>query len=198
MIQRLYCDALAEKRILPARGTSGVMSNALLETEASRFVVVKDSGARVKTDKIQICLSCGVKNRLSKAVLIGVNPVCGKCGGALRDLIYPPEFVEDSEYIDVDSDMFQYESWKTNVYQPQTARSSETYERKPPAPNSPFVSAPYEEKADDELMNKLFTRLLHDREKAFRIVNFLRQKHPTRSERWCWEKAIDDIDLDRR
>jgi hypothetical protein len=93
--------------------------------------------------------------------------------------------------------MFQYESWKTNVYQSHMSRAGETYETKQPEPNSSPVSAPYEEKADDELMNKLFIRLLHDHDKALRIVNFLKQKHPTRSERWCWEKAIEDIDRDR-
>lgn len=167
------------------------------EAEERRFVVIKDNDARVKTGKIQICLPCGVKNRLSKAVLIGLKPVCGKCGGALQDIVYPSEFI-DSEYVDVDSTTFQYESWKTNIYEPQAARASETYEPKQPAPIPQDVSAPYEEKADDELMNKLFVRLLQDREKAFRIVNSLKQKHPTRSERWCWEKAIDDLDRDRR
>lgn len=164
--------------------------------EVLRFVEIKDSGRRIKNDKIQICLSCGVKNRLSKAVLIGLKPVCGKCGGELRDLLYQPEFIEDSEYVDVDSISPQYERWKTNIYQPQPARAGRNYEPKQPVPNSPSVSAPYEEKAGDELWNELFSRLLRDREKAFRIVNFLKRKHPTRSERWCVEKAIEDLERD--
>ncbi len=33
---------------------------------------------------------------------------------------------------------------------------------------------------------------------ATRLVSRVRSQHPDRSEQWCWEKAIYDIERDRR
>jgi len=33
---------------------------------------------------------------------------------------------------------------------------------------------------------------------ALRLVEQLQLRHPDRSEQWCWEKAIFDIERDRR
>ncbi len=97
--------------------------------------------------------------------------------------------VLDSEYVDVGSAAPYYGSAGTNFHidPPHTP---------PLQPNPP---APYieNEPADDELKDRLFSRLYGDKEKAFRIVNALKRKHSERSERWCWEKALDDLIYDR-
>ncbi|ASC72854.1 hypothetical protein XM38_038140 [Halomicronema hongdechloris C2206] len=42
-------------------------------------------------------------------------------------------------------------------------------------------------------------RLVHgNRAVALRLVATVRQQNPGRSEQWCWEKAIYDIQRDRR
>jgi hypothetical protein len=37
-----------------------------------------------------------------------------------------------------------------------------------------------------------------DRERAERLVNQAKKKHPEMSEDWYWEKAIADLERDRR
>ncbi|HEY9625845.1 MAG TPA: hypothetical protein V6C84_00955 [Coleofasciculaceae cyanobacterium] len=42
-------------------------------------------------------------------------------------------------------------------------------------------------------------RLVNGNEKvAIRLVSNLRATHPDRTEQWCWEKAIYDLERDRR
>ncbi|MBW4658622.1 MAG: hypothetical protein KME15_08105 [Drouetiella hepatica Uher 2000/2452] len=42
-------------------------------------------------------------------------------------------------------------------------------------------------------------RLVNGNEKtAIRLVSNLKETHPERSEQWCWEKAIYDLERDRR
>lgn len=45
---------------------------------------------------------------------------------------------------------------------------------------------------------QLIRLLRGDRAAAQRLVAHIQEKNPDRSERWCWEKAIYDIERDRR
>lgn len=172
----------------------------------SYVVEIKDDKARIKTDKIQICLQCGVKNRLHKAVLIDLKPVCGKCRTTLKQSNYSSSEsinykFDDSEYVDVDSEI-RYENPETNPHTSPLIRENGVSKFKQPAASAAGQKNTYvrvdDEEPDDELKNKLFSLVHHDREKAFRIVNSLRQKHVGRSHRWCWEKAVEDIVRDNR
>ena len=49
-----------------------------------------------------------------------------------------------------------------------------------------------------ELQNQLYSMLGGDRERAERLVNQAKKKHPGMSEDWYWEKAIADLGRDRR
>ena len=49
-----------------------------------------------------------------------------------------------------------------------------------------------------ELQNQLYSMLGGDRERAERLVNQAKEKHPGMSEDWYWEKAIADLGRDRR
>jgi hypothetical protein len=49
-----------------------------------------------------------------------------------------------------------------------------------------------------ELQNQLYGMLGGDRERAERLVNQAKEKHPGMSEDWYWEKAIADLGRDRR
>ncbi|MBD1809384.1 MAG: hypothetical protein KME25_27145 [Symplocastrum torsivum CPER-KK1] len=49
-----------------------------------------------------------------------------------------------------------------------------------------------------ELQNQLYSMLGGDRERAERLVNQAKNKHPGMSEDWYWEKAIADLGRDRR
>ncbi|MBD1890025.1 hypothetical protein [Coleofasciculus sp. FACHB-SPT9] len=46
--------------------------------------------------------------------------------------------------------------------------------------------------------NKLLRLLSGDRAAAMRLVERLKQRHPGKSEEWYWEKAIEDLERDRR
>ncbi|MBD1882189.1 hypothetical protein [Coleofasciculus sp. FACHB-T130] len=46
--------------------------------------------------------------------------------------------------------------------------------------------------------NKLLRLLSGDRAAAMRLVERLKQRHPAKSEEWYWEKAIEDLERDRR
>lgn len=48
------------------------------------------------------------------------------------------------------------------------------------------------------LWNQLLLQLQFDTAAAERLINSLKQKHPGKSERWYIEKAIQDLDRDRR
>lgn len=48
------------------------------------------------------------------------------------------------------------------------------------------------------LKQKLFRLLLGDRITAQRLITSLRGKYPGEQERWYWEKAIRDLERDRR
>lgn len=172
----------------------------------SYVVEIKDDKARIKTDKIQICLQCGVKNRLHKAVLIDLKPVCGKCRATLIQSNYsssePINYkFDDSEYIDVDSEI-RYENPETNPHTSPPIPVNGVSDIKPLLAPTRSQQNIYlrddDEEPDDDLKNKLFNLVHQDREKAFRIVNSLRQKHSGRSNRWCWEKAVVDIERDNR
>lgn len=47
-------------------------------------------------------------------------------------------------------------------------------------------------------LERELARLAGSQKTARRLVAGVRVSHPTRSERWCWEKAIADLDRDRR
>ena len=49
-----------------------------------------------------------------------------------------------------------------------------------------------------ELQNQLYSMLGGDRERAERLVNQAKNKHPGMSEDWYWDKAIADLERDRR
>ena len=157
-------------------------------TAAPRVIEIKDSHIRISADAVWICVRCGAKNRVRKAVMISLQPVCGRCGGDLEEANYSPE-VLDSEYVDVDSAAPYYGSAETNFHidPPHT----------PPLQPNPPAPRIEDEPADDELKGRLFSRLYGEKEKAFRTVNALKRKHSERSERWCWEKALDDLIYDR-
>jgi len=169
---------------------------------APNGVEIKDSGIRINADTIWICVRCAAKNRVRKAVMIGVQPVCGRCRGKLEEAFYSPK-MDDSEYVDVDSVESQYRFGETYFDNYQPPISTETTERQivPPCtlplqPNSPAPQIE-DEPASDELKARLFGLLYGDKEKAFRIVNALKRKHSERSEKWCWEKAVEDLIHDR-
>lgn len=153
-----------------------------------RVIEIKDSNIRISADAVWICARCGAKNRVRKAVMISLQPACGRCGGNLEEANYSPEIL-DSEYVDVDSAAPYYGSAETifHIDPPHTP---------PLQPNPPALHIE-DEPADDELKDRLFSRLYGEKEKAFRIVNALKRKHSARSERWCWEKALDDLIYDR-
>ncbi|NJL42143.1 MAG: hypothetical protein HC899_40055 [Leptolyngbyaceae cyanobacterium SM1_4_3] len=45
--------------------------------------------------------------------------------------------------------------------------------------------------------SKLY-RLLHgDRDAADRLIGAIRVRNPDKSEQWCWDKAIFDLERDR-
>jgi len=52
--------------------------------------------------------------------------------------------------------------------------------------------------ADSELQNKLIQMLSGDRAAAERLVDRVRTNHPSRTENWYWQRAIDDLERDRR
>lgn len=89
-----------------------------------------------------------------------------------------------------------YKSRETNIYKTQTAQAGESRESERLSDSPQKFSESDEEKASDELWKKLIVRLLGDREKAFRIVYSLKRKNPNRSERWCVEKVIEDLERD--
>ena len=49
-----------------------------------------------------------------------------------------------------------------------------------------------------QLQNKLMRLLSGDRAAAMRLVERAKQRHPGRSDEWYWEKAIEDLERDRR
>ncbi len=165
-------------------------------------IEIKDSGIRVNTEAIWICAQCRAKNRVRKAVMIGVQPVCGKCAGKLEEAFYSPE-IYDTEYVDVDSAEAQYRFAETYFenYQPPTA--AETSERPIILPHMPPLQPDFpaprveDEPADDKLKGELIALLYGDEEKAFRLVNGVKRRHSGRSEKWCWEKAVEDLIHDR-
>ena len=134
--------------------------------------------------------------------MIGVQLVCGKCAGKLEEAFYSPK-MDDSEYVDVDSVASQYRFGETyfDNYQPPTA--VETSERPIILPHTPPLQPDYpaprveDEPADDELKEKLFQLLYGDKEKALRLVKGVKRRHSGRSEKWCWEKAVEDLIHDR-
>ncbi len=165
-------------------------------------VEIKDSGIRINAEAIWTCMRCAAKNRVRKAVMLGVQPVCGKCAGKLEEAFYSPK-MDDSEYVDVDSVASQYRFGETYFDNYQPLKSSEATGRQivppytlPLQPNSPAPQIE-DEPASDELKDRLFGLLYGDKEKAFRIVNALKRKHSERSEKWCWEKAVEDLIHDR-
>ena len=52
--------------------------------------------------------------------------------------------------------------------------------------------------ADSELESRLIRMLDGDRAAAERLVNEVRQNFPWMPENWYWEKAIEDLERDRR
>ncbi len=169
---------------------------------APRGREVKDDRVRINAEAIWICAQCRAKNRVRKAVMIGVQPVCGKCAGKLEEAFYSPE-IYDTEYVDVDSAEAQYRFAETYFenYQPPTA--AETSERPIILPHTPPLQPDFpaprveDEPADDKLKGELIALLYGDEEKAFRLVNGVKRRHSGRSEKWCWEKAVEDLIHDR-
>lgn len=51
---------------------------------------------------------------------------------------------------------------------------------------------------DSELQNKLIQMLSGDRAAAERLVDRVRANHPSRTENWYWQRAINDLERDRR
>jgi len=49
-----------------------------------------------------------------------------------------------------------------------------------------------------QTQKQLYRLVNGDRHTAQRLVEKVRQRNPGRSEQWCWEKAIYDIERDRR
>lgn len=51
---------------------------------------------------------------------------------------------------------------------------------------------------DSQLENRLISMLDGDRAAAERLVNQVRQNYPWMPEQWYWDKAIEDLERDRR
>lgn len=49
-----------------------------------------------------------------------------------------------------------------------------------------------------KLEKQLLKLLNNDRQAMQRLINYLKQKHPAQKEEWYWEKAIFDLERDRR
>lgn len=47
---------------------------------------------------------------------------------------------------------------------------------------------------DARLIDGLFVHLMHNRDGTLKTVESLKIKHIGRSERWYWEKAVEDLD----
>jgi len=169
---------------------------------APNSVEIKDSGIRINAEAIWICVRCAAKNRVRKAVMIGVQPVCGKCAGKLEEAFYSPE-IYDTEYVDVDSAEAQYRFAETYFENYQPPPAAETSERPIILPHTPPLQPDFpaprveDEPADDKLKGELIALLYGDEEKAFRLVNGVKRRHSGRSEKWCWEKAVEDLIHDR-
>lgn len=54
------------------------------------------------------------------------------------------------------------------------------------------------DKQINELKNQLLKLVNHDAKIVERLINNLKVKHPDKSENWYWEKAILDLERDRR
>jgi hypothetical protein len=48
------------------------------------------------------------------------------------------------------------------------------------------------------IQSRLLTLLNHDRAAAKRLVQKVQLDNPSRSMQWCWEKAVFDLERDRR
>lgn len=74
----------------------------------------------------------------------------------------------------------------------------------PPTTLQPFslprdtASQPSLSPSSRQLQSQLYSLLGGDRERAERLVNQAKKKHPEMSEDWYWEKAIADLERDRR
>jgi hypothetical protein len=52
--------------------------------------------------------------------------------------------------------------------------------------------------ANRDLETRLLSLLQNDSSTAYRLVKHARNSHPGRPENWYWEKAISDLERDRR
>ncbi|NJO75971.1 MAG: hypothetical protein HC833_20785 [Leptolyngbyaceae cyanobacterium RM1_406_9] len=68
----------------------------------------------------------------------------------------------------------------------------------PPTPIAPPTSNPsYSRRVSVSVESRLY-RLLHgDRAGAVRLIGSIRARNPDKSEQWCWDKAIFDLERDR-
>jgi hypothetical protein len=51
---------------------------------------------------------------------------------------------------------------------------------------------------DLKIQHKLLSMMSGDRQAVNRIIARIKQKYPGKTEVWYWEKAIDDLEKDRR
>ncbi len=49
-----------------------------------------------------------------------------------------------------------------------------------------------------KIQQKLLAMVGGDRHAAKRLIDNIKKKNPGKTELWCWEKAIDDLERDRR
>jgi hypothetical protein len=80
------------------------------------------------------------------------------------------------------------ESKKTSKYKDRKRKQTIPYLKS--KKRAPHVSLP-------KLQKKLFS-MVGNRSVAIRLVDSIRAKNAHRDEAWCWEKAILDLERDRR
>lgn len=80
---------------------------------------------------------------------------------------------------------------------PRTVKAPDTF--KPPKTLAPTPPRPHATPTVNRaLQEKLLELVQGDQQVAARLLQHVRSTNPTRSEQWCWEKALWDLERDRR
>jgi hypothetical protein len=82
-------------------------------------------------------------------------------------------------------------------HQPQNPPPKVGIPNTPKAVLEQFRKQRPEQKASAATKSKLVRLVQGDRELAARLVSFARAGNPDKTEKWCWEKAIHDLERDR-
>jgi hypothetical protein len=82
-------------------------------------------------------------------------------------------------------------------HQPQNPLPKVAIPNTPQAVLEQFRKHRPDQKASAATKSKLVRLVQGDRELAARLVSFARAGNPDKTEKWCWEKAIHDLERDR-